>query len=57
MQTGDLLHIHGQNDNETFDEWYGELVGINEDGNLEVFLLEKTNLCGGFVWSYRSEWA
>jgi len=56
MKEGDLLHIKGHNDDNTVSTWYGELVGVDEDGQLEVFYLEQTLLCEGFVWSYRTEW-
>jgi hypothetical protein len=56
MKEGDLLHIKGQNDDGTISTWYGELVGIDAEGNLELFYLEQTPLCGGYIWSYKSEW-
>ena len=34
MNEGDLLKIQGETG-----EWYAELVGIDEDGKLEVFYI------------------
>ena len=56
MKEGDLLHIKGQNDDGTISTWYAEVVGVNDDGLLEIFYLEQTELCQGYIWSYRSEW-
>lgn len=56
MQLGDLLHILGQNDDGTQTTWFAELVGIDEDGDLEVFYLEQTEMCESYVWSYSSDW-
>lgn len=56
MKAGDLLHLLGQNDDNTTSTWYAELVGIDEDHNLEVYLLEQTKMLQGFVWSYNDEW-
>ena len=44
MKEGDLLHIRGQNEDGTSTKWFAELVGIDEDGKLEVYLLEQTKL-------------
>ena len=56
MKAGDLLHIKGQHDDGTISTWYAELVGIDEDGMLEIFYLEPTKLCQGYIWSYKSDW-
>lgn len=56
MKPGDLLHIHGQNDDGTFSEWYAEVVGVDDNDNVEVFYLEQTQLCNGHVWSFKKEW-
>lgn len=56
MKEGDLLHILGQNDDNTTSTWYAELVGINEDHDLEVYLLEQTKILQGYVWSYADDW-
>jgi len=56
MQTGDLLHINGKDNNDNPCIFYAELVGIDEDGKLEVYYLEQTKKIEGFVWSYASDW-
>ena len=56
MVPGDLLHILGKDDDNSTSTWYGEMVGTDEGGNLEVFLLERTRLLQGFIWKYNEEW-
>ena len=56
MKEGDLLHIRGQNEDGTSTKWFAELVGIDEDGKLEVYLLEQTNKMEGHIWAYASDW-
>lgn len=56
MKNGDLLHVNGLSDDDQPEVWYAELVGVNEDDDLEVFFLEKTTLCDGYVWSYNGDW-
>jgi len=56
MKPGDLIHIHGQNSDGTFSDWYAESVGVDDDGNMEVFYIEQTPLCGGHIWSFKEEW-
>ena len=56
MKEGDLLHIRGQNEDGTSTKWFAELVGIDEDGKLEVYFLEQTNKMGGHIWAYASDW-
>tara|TARA_B100000925_G_scaffold291591_1_gene280257 strand:+ start:5915 stop:6538 length:624 start_codon:yes stop_codon:yes gene_type:complete len=50
MNEGDLLKIYGETG-----EWYGELVGINEDDQLEVFYINRSKE-NHFVWKYDDEW-
>mgnify|MGYP003685704925 CR=1 FL=1 len=45
MKEGDLIHILGQNDDNSTQTWYGEVVGFDGDGMVEVYLLEQTNIC------------
>ena len=33
---GDLVKVHGETG-----EWYGEIVGENEDGQLELFYINR----------------
>ena len=56
MKEGDLLHIRGQNEDGTSTKWFAELVGIDEDGKLEVYFLEQTNKMEGHIWAYASDW-
>ena len=56
MKKGDLLHILGTNDDDTTSTWYAELVGIDEEHNLEVYLLEQTKMLRGYIWSYSDDW-
>ena len=51
MKEGDLLHIRGQNEDGTSTKWFAELVGIDEDGKLEVYLLEQTKQLEGHIWA------
>lgn len=50
MKEGDLLKIYGETG-----EWYGELVGINEDDQLEVFYINRSKE-NKYVWQYDEEW-
>tara|TARA_A100001015_G_scaffold318408_1_gene438221 strand:+ start:2466 stop:3083 length:618 start_codon:yes stop_codon:yes gene_type:complete len=56
MNVGDLLHIKGQLDDGSTTIFYAELVGINEDNQLEVYYLEQTKKLEGHIWSYKSDW-
>ena len=44
---GDLLRIHGDND----EDWFGEIVECTDSG-LEVHLLERTRDQGGRIWRF-----
>ena len=46
MKPGDLLKIIGNK--------YGELVGIDEDNNLEVYFISRSK--NKWVWEYDEEW-
>ena len=46
MKPGDLLKIFGNK--------YGELVGIDEDNNLEVYFISRSK--NKWVWEYEEEW-
>ena len=50
MNEGDLLKIQGETG-----EWYAELVGIDEDGKLEVFYINRTKE-NRWVWEYDEDW-
>lgn len=55
-EKGDLVFVNGLNTETNQEEtWYGEVVEVKEDG-VDVFFLEKTNKCNGFIWSYGTEW-
>jgi hypothetical protein len=56
MKEGDLIHILGQNDDNTVSTWYGEVVGFAENDMVEVFLLEQTKMMEGYIWSYSKDW-
>lgn len=56
MKEGDLIHIRGQKDDNSFSTWYGEVVGFDEDDMVEVYLLEQTNMMEGYIWSYATDW-
>ena len=51
MKEGDLIHILGQNDDNTVSTWYGEVVGFAENDMVEVFLLEQTKMMEGYILS------
>ena len=46
MKEGDLLKIQGETG-----EWYAELVGIDEDDQLEVFYINRSKE-NRWVWEY-----
>ena len=46
MKAGDLLKIYGNK--------YAELVGIDEDNNLEVYFISRSK--NKWVWEYEEEW-
>jgi len=46
MKAGDLLKIYGHK--------YAELVGIDEDDNLEVYFISRSK--NKWVWEYEEEW-
>jgi hypothetical protein len=50
MNEGDLLKIQGETG-----EWYAELVGIDEDDQLEVFYINRAKE-NHWVWKYDEEW-
>ena len=47
---GDLVKVYGETG-----EWYGEIVGENEDGQLELFYINRgpTNR---WIWQYDEDW-
>lgn len=47
---GDVLRIHGEND----DDWYGEVLECTGD-DIEVCLLERTRDQGGRIWRFTDE--
>lgn len=51
MKEGDLLKIRGDNG----DVRYCEMVGINEDKQLEVFFINRTSE-NRWVWKYDEDW-
>ena len=56
MKEGDLVIVNGWNSEKNEEEtWYGEVVEV-KDNDLDVYFLEKTNKCNGFIWSYATEW-
>ena len=55
-QVGDLLHINGQDQNNNPCTFYAEMVGVNEDNELEVYYLEQTKKMEGYIWSYAKDW-
>ena len=56
MKKGDLVKVNGYNDDlKCEEEWYGEVVEVYDD-KIDVYFLEKTNKCGGFIWSYSDTW-
>ena len=55
-QPGDLLHILGKDQNEKDCTFYAEVVGINENNQLEVYYLEQTKKQQGYIWSYANDW-
>ena len=50
MKEGDLLKINGESG-----VWYAELVGIDEEGLLEVFYINRCK-DNRWVWKYDDEW-
>ena len=36
MKPGTLIRINGQLDDNTYENWYGEVVGVDENDNIEV---------------------
>ena len=46
MKPGDLLKVYGNK--------YAELVGIDEDNNLEVYFISRSK--NKWVWEYNEEW-
>jgi hypothetical protein len=56
MKEGDLIHILGQNDDNSKLTLYGEVVGFGEDDSVEVYLLEQTKMMEGYIWSYAKDW-
>lgn len=56
MNKGDLVIVNGLNTETNKEEtWYGEVVEV-KDNDVDVYFLEKTNKCHGFIWSYGTEW-
>lgn len=49
MKEGDLLKINGEG------VWYAELVGVDEEGLLEVFYINRCK-DNRWVWKYDTEW-
>ena len=47
---GDILRIHGEND----EDWFGEIVDV-EDLQLYVHLLERTRDQGGRIWRFNDD--
>jgi len=47
---GDLVKIHGETG-----EWYAEVVGEDEDGNLEVYYINRSPT-NRWVWQYDKNW-
>jgi len=50
MKEGDLLKINGESG-----VWYAELVGIDEEGLLEVFYINRCK-DNRWVWKYDDDW-
>ena len=44
---GDILRIHGEND----EDWFGEIVA-SDDSGIEVHLLQRTRDQGGRIWRF-----
>jgi hypothetical protein len=47
---GDLVKVYGENG-----QWYAEVVGENEDGQLEVFYINRGTV-NRWVWQYDEDW-
>jgi hypothetical protein len=56
MKPGTLVKINGQLDDDTYENWYGEVVGTDVNGELEVFLLERSKSHSGYIWEYHGDW-
>ena len=47
---GDLVKVYGETG-----EWYGEIVGENEDGQLELFYINR-GTTNRWIWQYDEDW-
>lgn len=49
IKPGDLIKINGEDG-----VWFGEFVGTDEEGKLEVYYISRTR--GEWIWEYEKEW-
>lgn len=49
-KSGDLIKVNGESG-----EWYAEVVGENEDKELEVFYINRTP-ANRWIWQYDEDW-